>query len=542
MFDLVLLNGQVVDGTGAPWFRADVGIRGDRIAAVGALGRAEARQRLDVAGHVVAPGLVDTHVHGDLMLLADPYHEAAIRQGVTTYLLGQDGVAMAPASPATLHYMRRYTAGFSGRPDLPDLGAHPWSSVAEYLARFDRRVAVNVAHLVPNGNVRMEVMGLETRPPTADELARMRAIVRRGLEDGAVGLSSGLDYIPSRYAGTEELVELCRELAPFGGVYVTHMRGYAPDSVLPALDEVVRIGREAGVAVHVSHFNSQAALVLPRVDAARADGIDVTYDLYPYLAGSTILGMVALPPWVQEGGLDATLGRLKDPVVRAKLREGFASPRGPIETVRLSYVEAPEYRRYEGLTLQDAARAAAPARGTDPSHGVVGSRAAAEADGTAALTDFVCDVLLASDLAVGCIVPHRARGEGDVRALMRHPAMMGGSDGIFTGGHPHPRGYGCFARYLGHYVREARTWTLEEAVQRLAGHPARRLGLRDRGLVREGMAADLVVFDPDRIADRATYERGKEPAVGMEHVLVNGEPVLLHGERTKSLPGRALRR
>jgi N-acyl-D-amino-acid deacylase len=497
-----------------------VGIRGDRIAAVGALERAEARRRLDVAGHVVAPGFVDTHVHGDLMVLADPLQEAGIRQGVTTYLLGQDGVAMAPASPGTLAYMRRYTAGFSGTPDLAGLR---WSSVAEYLACFDRRVALNVAHLVPNGNVRMEVMGLETRQATADELARMRQLVRQGLEEGAVGVSSGLDYIPSRYADTAELVALCRELGP-GRVYVTHMRGYAPQTVLPAMEEVFRIGRETGAAVHISHFNSQAALVLPVLDAARAAGVDATFDLYPYLTGSTILGMVALPPWAQEGGLEPTLARLRDPAARARLQEGFAGPRGPIDAVRLSYVEAPAYRRYEGSTLRDAARAEG------------------KPEGTAGIMDFVCDVLLASDLAVGCIVPHLARGEEDVRALMRHPAMMGGSDGIYAGGRPHPRGYGCFARYVGHYVREARAWTLEEAVQRLAGHPARRLGLRDRGLIREGLAADVIVFDPERIADRATYEQGREPAVGMRHVLVNGEPVLLDGARTAARPGRALGR
>ena len=251
-----------------------------------------------MAGRVVTPGFVDTHVHADLALLADPLHEAAIRQGVTTYLLGQDGVAMAPASPATLAYMRRYTAGFSGRAEVPD----PWSSMAEYLGRFERRTAVNVACLVPNGNVRMDVMGLETRPPTADELARMRRIVRQAMEEGAVGVSSGLDYIPSRYARTEELADLCREIAPYGGVYVTHMRGYSPETVIGAMDEVFRIAREANVAALISHFNSQADLVLPHLDRARASGLDVAFDLYGYLVGSTILGMVALPPWVQEGG------------------------------------------------------------------------------------------------------------------------------------------------------------------------------------------------------------------------------------------------
>jgi N-acyl-D-amino-acid deacylase len=520
MFDLVLTGGRVVDGTGGPWFRADVGVRADRIAAVGALGQAETRRRLDVTGRVVAPGFVDTHVHADLALLADPLHEAAIRQGVTTYLLGQDGVAMAPASPATLQYMRRYTAGFSGRFDVPDR----WSSMGEYLRCFDRRTAVNVACLIPNGNVRMDVMGLETRAPTQDELRRMRGVVRRAMEEGAVGLSSGLEYVPSRYAGTEELAELCRELAPFGGVYVTHMRGYAPDTVLDAMDEVFRIARAAGVPALISHFNSQADLVLPHLDRARAEGLDVAFDLYGYLAGSSILGKVALPPWVQEGGADATLTRLGDAAVRARLRaEGFEPPGGGLAEVRLSYVEAPAYRAYEGLTLAEAA-----ARATGR-------------EGPEAIVDFVCDVIVASALAVGCVSPHRQRTEADVQALMRHPAMMGGSDGIFAGGRPHPRGWGCFGRYLGHYVREARTWTLEEAVQHLAAHPARRLGLGDRGLIRAGMAADLIVFEPDRIADRATYTDGRQPAVGMEHVLVNGEPVLLDGARTTARPGRALR-
>jgi N-acyl-D-amino-acid deacylase len=519
MFDLVLAGGRIVDGSGNPWVRADLGIRGDRVAAVGALGRAEARQRLDVAGLAVAPGFIDTHVHADLVLLADPLHEAAIRQGVTTYLLGQDGVAMAPASAATLAYMRRYTAGFSGRPEL----AERWSSMAEYLACFDRRTAVNVAALIPNGNVRMEVLGLETRPPTAGELGRMGRIVAQAMEEGAVGLSSGLDYIPSRYAETEELIALCRAMAPAGGVYVTHMRGYAPDRVLDSMEEVFRIGREADVGVHISHFNSQAERVLSPFDAARAGGVDATFDLYGYLAGSTILGMVALPPWAQEGGIEPTLARLRDPAVRARLRDGFSGPRGPIDAVRLSYVEAPAYRGLEGLTLAEAAR-----------------QATGRAD-PAALMELVCDVLVASDLAVGCVVPHQHRTEDDVQALMRHPGMMAGSDGIFSGSHPHPRGFGCFARYLGHYVREARTWTLEEAVRHLASHPAQRLRLTDRGLLRPGMAADVVVFDPERIADRATYEDGQRPAEGVRHVLVNGEPVLLHGERTPARPGRALR-
>jgi N-acyl-D-amino-acid deacylase len=518
-FDILITNGRVFDGSGNPWFRADVGVRGDRIAAVGKLDGAAAKVRIDAANRAVSPGFVDAHVHGDLALFTDPLHEPAIRQGVTTYVLGQDGVAMAPASPATLAYMCRYTAGFSGGRDWPMKDAPTWSTMAEYLAALDRRSAVNAVCLVPNGNVRHEVMGLETRPPTPDELKRMGRLVREAMEQGAVGLSSGLDYIPSRYADTAELTALCREIAPFGGVYVTHMRRYDPDGVAGSMDEVFQIGRDSGAAVHISHFNSRADIVLPRLDAARAAGIDATFDLYCYLAGSTILAMVTLPPWVQEGGAAPTLKRLADPAARARLHENFVSPRGPLETVRLSYIADPKYRQFEGKSLPEAAGSTNPDK----------------------LRDFVCDVLIASELAVGCVVPHLRRSQADIDSLMRHPGMTAGSDGIYTGSCPHPRGCGCFARYLGHHVR-AGTWTLETAVQRLSYHTARRFGLRDRGLLAPGYAADVVVFDPETIADQSTFDAGKRLAVGVEHVLVNGELVLHDGKRTKALPGRGLKR
>jgi len=516
MFDLVIAGGRVVDGSGLPAFRADVGVVGDRIVAVGRLSDAETRTRLDATGKVVCPGFIDAHVHGDLVLLADPAHEPAIRQGVTTYILGQDGVAMAPASPAVLEYMRRYTAGFSGNPEL----TQRWQTLDEYLRCFDRKSAVNVACLVPNGNVRMEAMGLATRVPTAGELKAMRRSVREAMEQGAVGLSTGLDYIPSRYAETEELIALCKEIAPYGGVYVTHMRAYDPDRLYWSMDEVFRIGREADVAVHISHFNSQAELAIPKMDAALREGIDCTFDLYCYLAGSTILGMVALPAWVQEGGVDATLDRLRRKETREKLKDWFVKPeRGPLDDVRLSTLAHPDYRRFEGMTIRQAA---------DESGQNMG--------------EFVCNALVACHLAVGCVVPHRRRGESDVQALMRHPAMMAGSDGIYVGSRPHPRGCGCFARYLGHYVRDAKTWSLEEAVSKLSYHAARRYQLNDRGLVRAGLAADLVVFDPATIRDRSTYEDGRQLAEGVEHVLVNGELALHNGRRTAVTAGRGLRR
>jgi N-acyl-D-amino-acid deacylase len=516
MFDLLIRNGRVVDGSGLPWFAADVGVIAGKIASVGRHPTATAKHVIDATGKVVCPGFVDAHVHGDLALLADPCHEPAVRQGVTTYVLGQDGVAFAPGSADTQAYMREYTAGFNG--NFPTPGKE-WHSVADYLRLFDRACAINVCTLIPNGNVRMEVLGLDPRKPTGDELLAMRRIVREGMEQGAVGLSSGLDYVPSLYADEDELSELCSEIAPFGGVYVTHMRGYNREKAPGALDEVFNIGRRAGCGVHVSHFNCLADQTVPLLEAARAAGIDVTYDLYCYLYGSTIVAMLTLPPAVLEGGVAATVERLMNPATRKALEPAFANPRFPIETIRLASVPSWEYRHLEGMTLPEAA----------------------EARGLSVL-DFTCDLLVATNLAAGCVIRHFAeRQESDIIALLKHPLMMAGSDGIYVGGRPHPRGTGCFARYLGHHVR-AGHWSLEEAVMKCAHHTARRFGLTDRGLLRHGFAADVVVFDPARIADRSNYATGRELAVGVEHVVVNGEPVLLNGARTTALPGRGLKR
>ncbi|AMV23883.1 N-acyl-D-glutamate deacylase [Gemmata sp. SH-PL17] len=516
MFDYLIRNGRVVDGTGLPWIAADVGITGDCIAAVGALGGASAKQTIDATGMVVCPGFVDAHVHGDLPLLADPVHEQGVRQGVTTHVIGQDGVAFAPASPATMAYMRRYTAGFNG--NLPTPG-HDWHSIGEFLAQFDGQSSINACVLIPNGNVRMEVLGLDPRKPTARELSWMKALVREGMEQGAVGLSSGLDYVPSIYADEDELTALCEEIAPFGGMYVTHMRGYNREKAPAALQEVFNIGKRARCGVHVSHFNCLADQTVPLLDAARAEGVDVTFDLYCYLYGSTIVAMLTLPPETLEGGIEATVERLKLPETRKKLEAAFANPRFPIETIRLASLPHDKYRHLEGHTLPRAA----------------------ELCGQSVL-DFTCDLLIATDLAAGCVIRHFAeRQESDILKLMKHPLMMAGSDGIYVGGKPHPRGTGCFARYLGHHVRNG-DWTLEEAVMKCSYHVARRFGLKDRGLIREGLAADVVVFDAGTIADRSTYDDGKALAVGVEHVFVNGTPVLLNGERTNARPGRGLKR
>ena len=301
----------------------------------------------------IVPGFIDAHVHGDLMLLADPIHLPALRQGVTTYIIGQDGSSFAPGSKATIDYMRRYTAGFNGNPSEID---YDWNTVEEYLARFDRQVAINVAYLIPNGNVRMEVMGHDPRPATDDELKAMQRLVREGMDAGAVGLSTGLDYLPSRFADAREIAALCEAIVPDDGVYVTHMRAYGQNAAI-GMDEVYEIAQRSGVAAHISHYNGPANLLLPLIDRGLSMGLDLTYDTYPYLAGSTILGMVALPPWAQEGGIEATLERLADRSVRARLdAEWFANiTQYPLEKMHLAMVADPAWRWAEGLTVTDAA-------------------------------------------------------------------------------------------------------------------------------------------------------------------------------------------
>ena len=517
-FDLILSGGWVIDGSGGPPVRADVALIDTMIAEVGRLETAEAARVIDVAGLYVVPGFIDAHVHGDLMLLADPVHLPALRQGVTTYLIGQDGSSFAPAGPATLDYMRRYTAGFNGNPSGL---SYDWRTVDEYLAQFDRRVAINVAYLIPNGNIRMEVMGLDPRPACDGELVAMQKLVREGMDAGAIGLSTGLDYIPSRYADVREIAALCEPIVAQNGVYVTHMRAYGPRAAV-GMREVYDIARMTGVPAHVSHYNGKADLLLPLVDAGRALGLDLTFDTYPYLAASTILGMVALPPWVQEGGIDATTARLRDHEIRARLNAEWFSGATPyaLENITIAMAANPDWKWAEGQTVTAAAREAKQPPG-----------------------DFVCDILAACDMAVGIVGMRPGdRTESDVRAILRHPAHMAGSDGIFGGGFPHPRGWGAFARYLGYHTRQLGDYSWPEAITHLATHAARRFRLTDRGLLRPGFVADIAVLDPATVNDRATYAAGRTLAEGVVHVLVNGTLALENGEPTGATPGRALRR
>lgn len=517
-YDLIARGGWVIDGSGGPAFRADVAVLNGMIFEVGHLGDSTAQKVLDVTGLYVVPGFIDAHVHGDLMLLADPIQLPALRQGVTSYIIGQDGCSFAPGSRSTIDYMRRYTAGFNGNPDTIQ---YDWNGVEEYLARFDRQVAINVAYLIPNGNVRIEVMGHDPRPASDDELKAMQRLVREGMDAGAVGLSTGLDYLPSRHADAREIASLCEAIVGDDGVYVTHMRAYGQNAPI-GMEEVYEIVRRSGVAAHISHYNGPAEILLPLIDKGLASGFDLTYDTYPYLAGSTILGMVALPPWVQEGGIEATLERLINLDVRSRLQlEWFSNiTQYPLEKMHLAMVADPAWSWAEGLTVADAAAQA----GLTP-------------------CNFVCNILVASGMAVG-VVNFRAndRTEEDVRAILRHPSHMAGSDGIFRGGFPHPRGCGAFARYLGYHTRTLRDYNWPEAITHLTTHAARRYRLTDRGLVRPGYVADLAMFDPLTVTDRSTYAAGRTLAEGVKHVVVNGVLALENGEPTGATPGRALRR
>jgi N-acyl-D-amino-acid deacylase len=518
-FDLLLRNARVVDGSGNPWYRADVAIAGGRIAAVGMLGSAEAREIIDVAEHCLCPGFIDTHSHSDLLLLVEPLNTPKLLQGITTDVLGQDGLGVAPLRAEHVALWRRHLAGLQGDPPLD----WTWRSFADYLHALERaRPAVNVAVLATHGAVRLHAMGMAQRAPQPAELAAMRAQIREALAAGAVGFSTGLEYTPCSYADTDELVALCREVAPSGGCYVTHMRNEGP-LLLEALGEALAIAQRAGLPLLVSHLKAKAPAFQPllsralaMMEQARAQGIDVTFDQYPYGAGSTMLSAL-VPGWAHEGGPEALLARLDDPVTRERLMAAISPGAGLTwDDILLSAIAADSYRAWEGQTL--------------------GAIARAEKRPAPAL---VLELLRATRLGAAMI---RFWGHDDnVARALAHPLGMLGTDALMIGS-PHPRTYGSTARILGHFVRERGTLRLEEAVRRMTSLPAQRLGLADRGLVRPGLWADLVVFDPARIADRATYAEPRQHPVGIDLVVVNGAIAARDGRPTGARAGHVLRR
>ncbi|MGI5470592.1 N-acyl-D-amino-acid deacylase family protein [Streptomyces sp. CA-132043] len=533
--DLVFRDVRVIDGTGGPSYRADVALDGGRIAAVvreGAGDRPSARRVVDAHGLALSPGFIDMHAHSDLALLRDPSHEAKAAQGVTLEVIGQDGLSYAPVDDRTLAEVRAQIAGWNGEGSDIDFS---WRSVGEYLDRLDhgfdgQGIAVNAAYLIPQGTVRMLALGWDDRPATDAELARMRRLVAEGLEEGAVGLSSGLTYTPGMYASDAELTELCRVVARYEGYYCPHHRSYGAGA-LQAYEEMVGLTREAGCALHLAHATmnfgvnkGRAPELLTLLDKALDSGADISLDTYPYTPGCTTL-VAMLPSWASEGGPEGILARLRDDAEAARIRqvvevEGADGCHGvPIEwdAIEISGVAHPELGEYVGKTVAQSAAE----RGEEP--WVTARR------------------LLVEDRLGSTILQHVGHEE-NVRQIMRHRVHTGGSDGILQGAKPHPRAYGTFPQYLGRYVRELGILSLEECVAHLTGRAAARLRLPDRGLVREGYRADLVLFAPETVAAGSTFEEPRTLPVGIPHVLIDGRFVIEDGRRTDVLAGRSVRR
>jgi N-acyl-D-amino-acid deacylase len=535
--EILITGGTLVDGTGAAGRAGAVAVSAPgsdgqrRISLIADTDAAElaqiARQVIDATGKVVAPGFIDLHSHSGLMLLVDPLHEAKVRQGVTTEVIGVDGLSYAPfRRPEDLDALIEMNAGLDGDP-RPDV-AIDWQTVEAYLSRFDGRASVNVAFLVGNSALRLAAIGWQEAIADAAAVTDMRALLREAMEEGAYGVSSGLDYPPGAYATTDELASLAAEAAALGGIYHSHVRYTLGDRFLDPFREAIDIGRRGSAPSHITHFYHRATFpgtpeqMLALVDDARAEGLDVTFDAYPYEWASTRL-LITVPTWVQEGGPGPTKERLADPSIRHRIRRElhergvlFAGA-GGIADIRLGYFARPENLRWEGLTL-----------------GEVAAEMGADA------IDVLCDLLLAENLRVNQVTP--GPHTDGIRRFYQHPVAMVGTDSTFIGAKPSPRSFGSYPRILGQFVRDEGLFALEEAVAKMTSMPADRLGLRDRGRLRDGAVADVVVFDPATVRSNATYDEPREFPSGIEFVLVNGVLVVEALRHTGATPGRALRR
>jgi N-acyl-D-amino-acid deacylase len=525
MLDIKIAGGHIVDGTGAAGGRADLGITGDTITAIGDLAREPAGRTIDAAGLTVAPGFIDVHTHSDWRLWANRRAESKIRQGVTTEVVGNCGFSPAPVSDEFRAEMRSFALYTPPGMDFS------WGSMRDYLRGYrDEGVAVNVVHLVGHGTLRLAAMGFARRPPTARELITMERLMDDSMASGAYGLATGLIYAPGSYADTEEIVAVARRAA-HGGFYASHIRGEG-ETLLAAVAEAIRVGREGGLPVQVSHIKAagrpnwgRVEHALALIDSARGEGLDVMADVYPYTASSTTLRTL-LPDWALEGGIEAMLERLGNPGARARIRQEMTGG-SPILA--------------RGLGWEDIMIASSPSRPEAEGRRLADIAAGWKMDPLDAAMD-----LLLAEHGKGYVILFQL-DEADLRRALVHPEVMIGSDGSslavdgeLGAGKPHPRSYGTFPRVLGRYAREESLLSLEQAVHKMTGLPARRLGLGDRGVLAVGAKADVVGFDAARVEDLATYEAPHQYATGIPYVLVNGRVVIDGSAHTGALPGHVL--
>jgi len=523
--DLLITGGTIVDGTGGPGRQGSVAVQAGTLRLLEQGDDAPAATRMiDATGKVVAPGFIDLHSHAGLMILADPRHEPKVRQGITTELVGVDGLGYAPfPSREDLQALVAMNAGLDGDPEIEI----DWATVDEYLARFDRGMGLNVATITGNTPLRIDALGWDAVPADTKALDRMRVRLREAMAEGSFGLSTGLDYPPGAYATTAELATLAREAARHGGIYHSHVRYSLGDRFLDPFREAIEIGRRGESPAHITHFYHRKTFpgtpdqMLDLVDDARAEGLDVTFDAYPYEWASTRL-LILIPMWVQSGGPLPTKERLADRGVRDRIRRDLAergvlfAGAGGLRNIRIGHLRRPENLQWEGRTLGELMDAT----GADP-------------------VDALCDLLLAEDLRPNEVTP--GPHTDGIRRFLRHPIGMVGTDSTFIGEKPSPRTYGSYPRILGQFVRDEAILGLEEAIRRMTSAPAARLGLTTRGVIRDGVAADLVVFDPATVRSPATVDAPRQFPIGIEHVVVNGVLVVDTNRHTGELPGRGLR-
>lgn len=521
MFDLIIKNGTVIDGNERKAVQADVAVKGGKIAGIGRYAGMEAREVVDAAGCVVCPGFIDTHVHSDVMLLWDRQHASGLYQGVTTEILGQDGLSYAPLSPGNLAMYFKYLGGLNGEPDIP----LDWSSVAEYRSKFDGTVAINTAYQVPHGALRLETVGFRDVPLVGGDLEKAKALLSEAIDQGAVAFSTGLSYFPGSYGDTEELIELSKVLAEKNSIYVTHLRTVFKGERFDAVQEALDIGWKSGCKIHYSHFRTgphnagRVDELMKNIDEAYQKGLDVSLELYPYGFGSST-GVIHLPPWTVEGGYEATLERLADKSLRDRIVGDIIKDFPNIDGA-FSYLPSGNNDDLLGLTFQEASAL----RGQS-------------------IPELLCDLLLEEKLAVGILgeLPKDPKVveqiEDDLFELLSRPYYMVGSDAIYLGQNPHPRAFGTFPKLL-RLARE-KAFPLEKLINRMTKVPADRFGLTDRGEIAEGKAADIVVFDPATVTDTAVIGHSRSAPRGIRYVWVNGKTAVWEEKVTGVFAGRAL--